>query len=113
MPKQIIALHNVVVAVIVAAALSLSMLSVVQADQQTDATMPLKKHVTRMHHSKQQKSEIRPRTYDAAPNSSSSGRCAWPYRNQFPPCQSTWPAGDPNYHGSRPGVTFDEPWDPR
>jgi hypothetical protein len=33
-------------------------------------------------------------------------RCTWPYRNQFPPCQSTWPEGDPNYHGSRPGPTF-------
>jgi hypothetical protein len=33
-------------------------------------------------------------------------RCGWPYRNQFPPCQSTWPEGDPNYHGSRPGPTF-------
>jgi hypothetical protein len=27
----------------------------------------------------------------------------WPYVNMAPPCQSTWPAGDPNYHGSRPG----------
>ena len=33
-------------------------------------------------------------------------RCRWPYRNQFPPCMSTWPEGDPNYHGSRPGTTF-------
>jgi len=27
----------------------------------------------------------------------------WPYVNMAPPCQSTWSAGDPNYHGSRPG----------
>lgn len=33
-------------------------------------------------------------------------RCAWPYRNQLAPCMSTWPEGDPNYHGSRPGPTF-------
>jgi hypothetical protein len=33
-------------------------------------------------------------------------RCTWPYRNQFPPCMSTWPEGDPNYHGSRTGPTF-------
>jgi hypothetical protein len=33
-------------------------------------------------------------------------RCGWPYRNQFPPCMSTWPEGDPNYHGSRSGPTF-------
>jgi hypothetical protein len=34
--------------------------------------------------------------------------CTWPYTNQYPPCQSTWPAGDPHYHGgSHPGPTFD------
>ena len=33
-------------------------------------------------------------------------RCTWPYRNQLPPCMSTWPEGDPNYHGSRSGPTF-------
>jgi hypothetical protein len=32
--------------------------------------------------------------------------CTWPYQNQFPPCMSTSPAGDPHYHGSRPGPTF-------
>jgi hypothetical protein len=26
--------------------------------------------------------------------------CTWPYTNQYPPCMSTWPQGDPNYHGS-------------
>jgi hypothetical protein len=26
--------------------------------------------------------------------------CTWPYRNMKPPCWSTWPEGDPNYHGS-------------
>jgi hypothetical protein len=109
MPKQATSLRNWVVGVIAAAALVLP-ISVAQADQRTDATVPLKKHAARMHHPKQRKSEIRPGIYGAAANS--SGRCTWPYRNQFPPCQSTWPAGDPNYHGSRPGVTFDEPWDP-
>jgi len=43
--------------------------------------------------------------YNAAPARDSAG-CTWPYRNQFPPCMATWPAGDPNYHGSRPGPTF-------
>ena len=109
MPKQATSLRSWVVGVIAAAALSLP-LSVAQADQQTNATVPLKKRAARMPHPKQRKSEIRPGIYGAAANS--SGRCTWPYRNQFPPCQSTWPAGDPNYHGSRPGVTFDEPWDP-
>jgi len=41
--------------------------------------------------------------YGAAP-----AGCTWPYQNQFPPCMSTWPAGDPHYHGSRPGPTFDD-----
>ena len=34
-------------------------------------------------------------------------RCTWPYQNQFPPCMSTFPEGSPNYHGGRPGPTFD------
>jgi hypothetical protein len=33
--------------------------------------------------------------------------CTWPYQNQFPPCMSTFPEGSPNYHGGRPGPTFD------
>ena len=103
MPKQVTSLRSVAVAAIVAAAFSLSMLSVAQADQQAGkthtATVSPKKHAA-----------IPRKIYGAAPDAS---RCAWPYRNMFPPCTSTWPAGDPNYHGSRPGVTFDEPWDPR
>lgn len=47
--------------------------------------------------------------YNAAPARDHAG-CTWPYRNQFPPCMATWPAGDPNYHGSRPGPTFDSPY---
>ena len=35
------------------------------------------------------------------------GRCSWPYQNQFPPCMSSFPEGSPNYHGGRPGPTFD------
>jgi hypothetical protein len=87
------------------------MFSVAQADQQTEASHHMKKHAARMHHPKQRVSQIRRGTYNAAWDT--SGRCARPYQNQFPPCQSTFPAGDPNYHGSRPGVTFDQPWDPR
>jgi hypothetical protein len=33
-------------------------------------------------------------------------RCTWPFRNQFPPCMSTWPEGDPRYHGGQAGPTF-------
>jgi hypothetical protein len=38
---------------------------------------------------------------------SARGGCTWPYQNQFPPCMSTFPEGSPNYHGGRPGPTFD------
>jgi hypothetical protein len=114
MPKQIIALHHLAVAVSVAAAFALSMPSAGQAAQQTDVTTPVKKHATKTHHAKRKDSPTPRGTYAAAPNTDASGRCAWPYQNQFPPCQSTWPAGDPNFHGStHPGVTFDAPWDPR
>jgi hypothetical protein len=37
------------------------------------------------------------------PPSSLPPGCTWPYRNMAPPCMSTWPAGDPNYHGPVPG----------
>jgi hypothetical protein len=47
-----------------------------------------------------------PAASNAWAGTSFQARCAWPYRNQFPPCMSTWPEGDPRYHGSRPGPTF-------
>ena len=47
-----------------------------------------------------------PATANAWAGTSFEARCSWPYRNQFPPCMSTWPEGDPNYHGSRSGPTF-------
>jgi hypothetical protein len=47
-----------------------------------------------------------PAAASAWAGTSFEARCTWPYRNQFPPCMSTWPEGDPNYHGSRSGPTF-------
>jgi hypothetical protein len=47
-----------------------------------------------------------PATANPWAGTSLEARCSWPYRNQFPPCMSTWPEGDPNYHGSRSGPTF-------
>jgi len=47
-----------------------------------------------------------PPAANAWAGTSFGARCRWPYRNQFPPCMSTWPEGDPNYHGSRSGPTF-------
>ncbi len=111
MPKQATSLRSVAIAAITAASLSLPILSVAQADQRAERThaarMHPKKHTARMHHLRQREAEVPPGTYGAAPNLPG---CTWPYRNMFPPCMSTWPAGDPNYHGSRPGVTFEEPW---
>lgn len=113
MPNQATPLRSLAAAV-AAAALSLSMLSAARADQQTQetsaATVAAKKHAARAHHSRQKQTASARKIYGAAPN---GGRCAWPYRNMFPPCMSTWPEEDPNFHGgSHPGVTFDEPWEP-
>jgi hypothetical protein len=61
-------------------------------------------------HADQQSVRPRWQQHPAATNAwagtSFEARCTWPYRNQFPPCMSTWPEGDPNYHGSRSGPTF-------
>ena len=39
--------------------------------------------------------------YGSAPNLPG---CTWPFQNKYPPCMSTFPQGDPNYHGgSHPG----------
>jgi len=61
-------------------------------------------------HAAEQPAVQRVQSPPTAPNAwvgtSFQARCSWPYRNQFPPCMSTWPEGDPRYHGSRPGPTF-------
>jgi hypothetical protein len=62
------------------------------------------KHAAKKHVATARK-PVQRHLYVAAPAREPAG-CTWPYRNQFPPCMSTWPAGDPNYHGSRPGATF-------
>ncbi len=105
MQKQLSLLHSV--AVITAASLSLSMLSVAHAGQRTDGTTDAKKHTARKHtapthHVKQRETEIPPKIYGAAPDlpTTDSSGCTWPYQNQFPPCMSTWPEGSPDYHGS-------------
>jgi hypothetical protein len=117
MPNQVTSLRSVAVA-IAAASLSLAMLSVAQSDQakgdqqakKAPVTVSPKQHAAKTHHPKQRESQLARKIYGAAPN---SARCAWPYRNMFPPCMSTWPGDDPNFHGSsHPGVTFDEPWEP-
>jgi hypothetical protein len=108
MPKQVTSLRHAAIAAVAAVLLSPPMLSVAQADQGAGrmhaATMHPRTHAAGIRHQRHRESGIRPGIYGAAPN---ADRCAWPYQNQFPPCMSTWPAGDPNYHGSRPGVTFE------
>jgi hypothetical protein len=110
MPNQATSLPSITAA-IAAAALSLSIQSLARADQQTQETpaVAVKKHAAKTHPKQKQTANAR-KIYGAAP---SSGRCAWPYRNMFPPCMSTWPEDDPNFHGgTHPGVTFDDPWEP-
>ena len=67
------------------------------------------KHTVKKHVATARK-PVQRNLYNAAPARDPSG-CTWPYRNQFPPCMATWPAGDPNFHGStHPGPTFNSPY---
>jgi hypothetical protein len=97
-------LRSATVLTIVAGLLSLSMLSIASANQTAEqtrvATVHPKKHVAG---TSWQSGTERRELYRSAP-----AGCTWPYQNQFPPCMSTWPAGDPHYHGSRPGPTFND-----
>lgn len=98
MSKYVTPLCNAAIAGIVAALLSLPMLSVAQAQQGADAPMHPKKQVARTHHPRWRESKISPRViYDVAPDGPD---CTWPYTRMSPPCMSTWPEGSPNYHGT-------------
>jgi hypothetical protein len=111
MAKQGSGLPRAAIVAVAAAAFSLSMLSIARADQPVEQTHAAKthpkKHVAKI---RRMQPGIAPGgLFGSAPNWQAK-RCAWPYQNQFPPCLSTWPEGDPNYHGSRPGPTFDSPF---
>ena len=82
--------RRVAIAAVATAALWCPPQSVAHADQQ----------------STRQRAQQPPAAVNAWAGTSFESRCTWPYRNQFPPCMSTWPEGDPNYHGSRSGPTF-------
>ena len=103
MSKQIISLRSVAVAAI-SASLSLSMFSVAQASPRADAAIHAKKHVARIHHPLRRESELSRKIYDVAPNVPG---CTWPYKRMIPPCMSTWPEGDPNYHGTLRGNQYE------
>jgi hypothetical protein len=96
MPKPTISLGLAVVVVL--AALCVAAAAADATDQAAKATVAAKKH------SKKHVSQV---VQPQKPAAWQPRGCTWPYTNQFPPCQSTWPAGDPNYHGPRPGPTFD------
>jgi hypothetical protein len=83
-------LHDVAIVAVATAALWLPVQSVAYAQQQPTG----------------QRLQQPPAPANAWAGTSDQARCTWPYRNQFPPCMSTWPEGDPNYHGSRTGPTF-------
>lgn len=89
------------VATITFTLLSLPTLSMAQTDQPKPT-----KHVAKTYPNKHLSRQWQP---PAGRNlyGSAQGRCAWPYQNLFPPCMSTFPEGSPNYHGGRPGPTFD------
>jgi hypothetical protein len=103
MSKQITLLRSVAVAAI-SASLSLSMFSVAQASPRAAAAIHAKKHVARMHHPLRRESELSRKIYDVVPNAPD---CTWPYKRMIPPCMSTWPAGDPNYHGTLRGDQYE------
>ena len=96
-------------AVVALAVLSQPILASAQTDQppkqtqKADLKKSAAKHIAKPRW--RQSTAVRRNLYGAVPAQEPAG-CTWPYRNQFPPCMSTWPAGDPNYHGSRPGPTF-------
>lgn len=83
------------VAALVAAGLVFAPLPAALADQPAQTTTNTKPRVKK-HHA--QLTQQAPTVY-----SPQRDGCTWPYKNQIPPCMGTWPAGDPNYHGSRPG----------
>jgi hypothetical protein len=103
MPKRSNLLCRAAV-IIASASLCLPAAALAQTDQPTAKTAATTTHVKKKGHA-------HTHTVRNARGESwaqGQGRCSWPYRNQFPPCQSTWPAGDPNFHGStHPGITFD------
>jgi len=103
MSKQIISLRSVAVAGM-SALLSLSVLSVAQAGPRAETAMHPKKHVARIHHPLRRESELSRKIYDVVPNAPD---CTWPYKRMIPPCMSTWPAGDPNYHGTLRGDQYE------
>jgi hypothetical protein len=88
------------VATIAFTLLSVPTLSMAQTDQQKPTAHV--KAYPKKHLSRQWQPYAGQHLYGSA-----QGRCAWPYQNLFPPCQSTFPEGSPNYHGGRPGPTFD------
>jgi hypothetical protein len=103
MSKQITLLRSVAVAAI-SASLSLAGISVAQANPRAHTTMNPKKHVARVHRPIQRESELSRKIYDVAPNATD---CTWPYKRMVPPCMSTWPEGDPNYHGTFRGDQYE------
>ncbi len=93
MSKPGSALRDAVVAAIVAVLLSLPMLSVARADQRAEA-----RPAARTQLKKQKQKQFAHKELDEV--TTKPDGCTWPYRNMAPPCWSTWPAGDPNYHGN-------------
>lgn len=103
MPRQPSAPRYAAIAAI-AAALCLPTFVAAHAGEQADAAPVVHKHVKKHKKPKAEPAAASNEPREVAPRPSPGlPGCPWPYQNQIPPCQSTWPAGDPNFHGSRPG----------
>jgi hypothetical protein len=79
-------------AAIAIVSLSLPLLLLVQTDRQAGARAATV-------HSKRHKHVRAAREKPAGPSLNATG-CSPPYTNKWPPCQSTFPEGDPTYSGS-------------
>lgn len=93
MPMPASRLRRTAVAAIAIVSLSLPLLLLAPTDRQAGAA-----RAATVHPKKHKRSRAVPKKpVGAAPNLSG---CPSLYMNQFPPCQSTFPEGAPNYSGS-------------
>jgi hypothetical protein len=93
MPMQASRRRRAVAAAMAVVSLSLPLLLLAQSDRQAGAARAATAH------SKWHKHVRAAREKPAGPSLNVTG-CSPPYTNKWPPCQSTFPEGDPTYSGS-------------
>lgn len=107
MPKQEISLRGMAIAALAAAAFSLPLISVAQAQQGHERKPATRSQLKHPHVRVATKDSYLYRRGDIEAYIAQHGYNPWTPRFERP-----WPGG-PGYYGStHPGVTFDEPWEP-